>query len=70
MESFESTFGRLELLEPGFSIKGIAKTKFPEKSFFVDFGVDLFCFLDTLGAAFLIFVALETGLNINGLSMV
>ena len=58
-------YWQLELLEQGFRVEGIAKTMFSQKSFFGDSKVDLLCFLDALGAGFLIFSALETGFKIE-----
>ena len=51
----------MELLKQGFRKEGIAKTMFSEKTFIGDSRVDLLCFLEALGAGFLIFSALETG---------
>ena len=66
---FASIFGwnywQLELLEQGFRVEGIAKTMFSQKSSFGDSRVDFWCFLEALGAGFLIFSALETGLKIE-----
>ena len=49
-------------------MEGIAKKHSPTKSVFIDSWVDLFCFLAALGQVFLIFSALETGLEINAFS--
>ena len=46
-------------------MEGIAKTMFPQKTFIGDSRVDFRCFLEALGAAFLSFSALETGLKIE-----
>ena len=66
---FASIFGwnywQLELLEQGFRVEGIAKTMFSHKSFIGDSRVDLLCILEALGAGFLSFSALETGLKIR-----
>ena len=49
-------------------MEGIAKTMFPQKTFIGDSRVDFRCFLEALGAAFLSFSALETGLKIECVS--
>ena len=46
-------------------MEGIAETMFPQKTFIGDSRVDFRCFLEALGAAFLSFSALETGLKIE-----
>ena len=46
-------------------MEGIAKTMFSQKSFIGDSRVDFWCFLEALGAGFLSFSALETGLKIE-----
>ena len=46
-------------------MEGIAKTMFPQKTFISDSRVDFWCFLEALGAGFLSFSALETGLKIE-----
>ena len=46
-------------------MEGIAKTMFSQKSFIGDSRVDFLCFLEALGAGFLSFSALETGLKIR-----
>ena len=55
----------MELLKQGFRYEGIAKTMFPQKTFIGDSRVDFRCFLEALGAGFLSFSALETGLKIE-----
>ena len=55
----------MELLKQGFRMEGIAKTMFPQKTFIGDSRVDFWCFLEALGAGFLSFSALETGLKIE-----
>ena len=55
----------MELLKQGFRMEGIAKTMFSQKSFIGDSRVDFLCFLEALGAGFLRFSALETGLKIR-----
>ena len=52
-------------LKQGFRMEGIAKNMFSQKSFIGDSGVDFWCFLEALGAGFLSFSALETGLKIR-----
>ena len=51
----ESTFRRLGLPYRGFRRESIAKIDFPRKSFFMNFGVDCYRFVEALGAAVLIF---------------
>ena len=46
-------------------MEGIAKTMFSQKSFIGNSRVDFWCFLEALGAGFLSFSALETGLQIE-----
>ena len=46
-------------------MEGIAKTRFPPKTFIGDSRVDFWCFLEAMGAGFLSFSALETGLKIE-----
>ena len=46
-------------------MEGIAKTMFPHKTFIGDSRVEFWCFLEALGAGFLSFSALETGLKIE-----
>ena len=46
-------------------MEGIAKTMFPQKTFIGNSRVDFWCFLEALGAGFLSFSALETGLKIQ-----
>ena len=58
-------YWQLELLEQGFRGEGIAKTMFSQKSFFGNSKVVFLCFLEALGAGFLPFSVLETGLNIE-----
>ena len=55
----------MELLKQGFRMEGIAKTMFPQKTFIGDSRVEFWCFLEALGAGFLSFTALETGLKIE-----
>ena len=44
--------------------RGIAKKKnLSQKSFFVEFGIDLCCFLEALGAVFLVSAAMKTGVK-------
>ena len=54
------------LSKPGFRIEGIANIFGSKKAGFMDFGIDCCRFLEALGAVFLIFVSLETGLNMDG----
>ena len=49
-------------------MEGIAQTMFRQKKFIGDSRVDFRCFLEALGAAFLSFSALETGLKIECVS--
>ena len=67
---WESIFGRLGFVEPGFRLECIAKTNFSQKSFVMDIEVEFTCFFDALGAVFLVFAAMETGLKIDGFSVV
>ena len=46
-------------------MEGIAKNVFPQKTLMGDSRVDFWCFLEALGAGFLSFSALETGLKIE-----
>ena len=46
-------------------MEGTAKTMFPQKTFIGDSRVAFWCFLEALGAGFLSFSALETGLKIE-----
>ena len=46
-------------------MEGIAKTMFSQKTFIGDSRADFWCFLEALGAGFLSFSALETGLKIE-----
>ena len=46
-------------------MEGIAKTRFPPKTFIGDSRVDFWCFLEALGSLFLDFSASETGLKID-----
>ena len=62
---FEWNYLELELLKQGFRKEGIAKTMFSQKSFLSDSRVRFWCFLEAMGAGFLIFSALETGLEIE-----
>ena len=60
----------MELLTVGalktrFRQEGIAKTMFSQKSFLGDSRVSFWCFLEPMGAGFLLFSALETGLEIE-----
>ena len=50
-------------------MEGIAKTRFPQKTFIGDSRVDFWCFLEALGSLFLNFSASETGLKIERFSM-
>ena len=61
---FGWNYWQLELLEQGFRVEGIAKTMFSQISFIGVSRVDFWCFLEVLGAGFLRFSALETGLKI------
>ena len=56
----ESKFRRLGLHVQGFHKEGIAKINFSQKSFFVDFGIEFYFFLETLGAVFLVFWFFES----------
>ena len=62
----EPKFRCLGLPNRGFRIEGIAKIDLSQKSFFINFGVEFCCFLKALGAVFLVFWALKTGLEIKG----
>ena len=55
----------MELLRHGFRMEGIAQTMFPQKSFSGVSEVEFECFVEALGAGFLIFSALESGLKIK-----
>ena len=52
-------------LKQGFRQEGIAKTMFSQKSFTDDLRVDSVCFWEALGAGFLSFCAMETGLKLQ-----
>ena len=62
----ESKFGRLGFLKASFRIESIANINLSQKAFFYECRVDLCCVSEALAAVFLIFAALETGLNIDG----
>ena len=60
----------MELLTAGalktrFSLGRYCKNMFSQKTFIGDSRADFFCFLEALGAGFLSFSALETGLKIQ-----
>ena len=65
---FESKSRRLGLLKQAFGVRGVAKPTFRRNRNSDDFGVDFWCFLVALGAAFLTFAALETSTEIDGFS--
>ena len=46
-------------------MEGVAKTMFSQKTFIGDSRAEFLCFLEALGAGFLSFSALETGLKIE-----
>ena len=48
----ESTFRRLELPNRGFCMECIAKIDLSQKSFFITFTIDFYCFLKALGPVF------------------
>ena len=54
------------LQRTGARMESIAKNNFPHELLFMDIGIELCRLLEALGAFFLIFVALETGLKIDG----
>ena len=60
-----SNFRRLGLPNRGFRIEGIAKIDFPGESFSLNFGMDLYCFLEALGVVSLISIDLRTSLKIK-----
>ena len=62
---FDSKSGRLGVSKLGFSIESFAKTTFRGNRFFMGCGVGFCRFGEALGAAFLIFSALEAGLKIE-----
>ena len=53
----ESKFRCLGLQIQGFRMEGIAKIDFSQKSCFMDFGHEFGCFVEVLGAVFLVFCA-------------
>ena len=59
----DSKFRRLGLLNRGFRMESIAKDDISWKSCLMNFGIDVYCFLEALRAAFLVFQALKTGLK-------
>ena len=59
----DSSVRRLGLQNRCFRIEGIAKFDLSWKSFLKNFGIDFDCFVDSLGAAFLIFEALKASLK-------
>ena len=62
----DSIFGRLGFQIRGFRIIGIARIDFPWKLFLMNFGIDFYCFLEALGAVFLVFQASKIGLETRG----
>ena len=64
---FELKSGRVGVSKPGFLIEGIAKAIFPQQLFFRGSVVVFLRFGEASGTVFLIFVAPETGLKIDGI---
>ena len=65
---FGSEFGCPGLQKQAFGIEGIAKINFRRNSISYDSRVEFSWFWVALGAIFMAFVALETGLKIDGFS--
>ena len=63
--NFKSEIRRLGLPNRGVRIEGIAKFDLSWKLFLMNSGMDFCCFLEALGAVFLVFWALETELKID-----
>ena len=69
LQIFESESGQLGFLRLAFWCKsGCKKHFFDRTRNSDDFRVEFWCFSEALGAVFLTFAALETGLKIDGLS--
>ncbi len=68
LQIFESESGRLGLPKQVFGVRRVATNIFRRSRNSNEFRVDFWCFSEALGAAFVIFVALETDLKIDGFS--